>query len=86
MAHTRALEVVAAEAVLVELGKQVGQGVLTDLAHALGRQLVAALLLLDEAGLLEHLGQLRQALEAAGAVIAEQVARLVDVDLGQGAR
>ena len=43
-------------------------------------------LLLDEAGLLEHLGQLGQPLEAAGGVVAEQLAGPVDVDLGQRAR
>ena len=37
-------------------------------------------------GLLEHLGQLGQPLEAAGGVVAEQVAGPVDVDLGQRAR
>ena len=50
-----------------------------------GRELEAALLLLDEAGLLEHLRQLGQLLEAAGAVVAEQLAGPVEVDLGQRA-
>ena len=48
-----------------------------------GRQLVAALALVDEAGVLEHLRQLLEPLERAGGVVAEQVAGLVDVDLGE---
>ena len=73
VADAGALDLVAADAVLGELGEQVGQRVLADAAHAPGRELEAALRLLDQAGLLEHLGQLGQALEAARRVVAEQV-------------
>ena len=44
------------------------------------------LALLDEPGLLEHLGQLAEAVERAGGVVAEQLAGAVEVDLGQLAR
>ena len=81
----RALELVLAHLVLGQLREEVGERVRADLADALRRQLEPALLVLDEAGLLEHLGQLGQALEAAGGVVAEQVAGPVDVDLGQRA-
>jgi hypothetical protein len=40
---------------------------------------------LDEAGVLEHLGQLGHALEAVGGLVAEQLAGPVEVDLGQRA-
>ena len=85
VADAGALDLVAADAVLGELVEQVGQRVLADAPHAAGRELEAALLLLDEPGLLEHLGQLGQPLEAAGRVVAEQVPRRVEVDLGQRA-
>ena len=51
-----------------------------------GRELVAALAVLDEPGLLEHLGQLGHLLEAVGRLVAEQLAGPVEIDLGQGAR
>ena len=70
---------------LVSLENRSRQGVRADLADALRRQLEPALLVLDEAGLLQHAGQLGQALERAGGVVAEQVADPVDVGLGQRA-
>ena len=85
VADAGALELVAAHLVLGQLLEQVVERVLADPADAAGRELVAALLVLDEAGLLEHLGQLGHALEAAGRVVAEQLAGPVDVDLGQRA-
>ena len=83
MADARAVHLVLADLVLGQLREQLAERVLADLADAGGRELEAALLLLDEAGLLEHLGQLGQLLEAAGGVVAEQLAGPVEVDLGQ---
>ena len=85
MADAPVLHLVAAELVLGQLGEEVGEGVAADLAEALGRELELALLVVDEAGVLELLGQLGELLEAAGGVVAEQVAGAVDVDLGQRA-
>ena len=48
-----------------------------------GGELVAALALLDEAGLLELLGQPGQAVEGAGPVLAQVLGHLVEVHLGQ---
>ena len=86
VADAPVLHLVAAELVLGQLGEEVGEGVAADLAEALGGELELALLVVDEAGVLELLGQLRELLEAAGGVVAEQVAGPVDVDLGQRAR
>ena len=65
--------------------KRSDERVAADLAEALRRELELALLVVDQAGLLELLGQLGQLLEAAGGVVAEQLAGPVDVDLGEGA-
>jgi hypothetical protein len=64
-------ELVAAELVLGQLREQVVEGVVADAAQALRRELEATLLGLDEAGLLELLGQLRELLERAGGVVTE---------------
>ena len=61
------------------------EGVAADAAQALGGQLEAALALVDEPGLLQHPGEVGQLVEAAGRLVAEQLAGPVDVDLGQGA-
>ena len=74
-----------ADLVLGQLREQVAQRVGADLAQPLRRQLEAALLLLDEAGLLEHLGELGQPLERPGRVVAHQVAHPVHVGLGERA-
>ena len=70
---------------MASLENRSDSGVAADLAEALRGELELALLVVDEAGLLELLGQLRELLEAAGGVVAEEVAGPVDVDLGQGA-
>ena len=79
------VHLVLADLVLGELVEQVAQRVRTDLAQPLRRQLEAAFLLLDQAGVLQHLGQLGQPLERAGRVVAHQVADAVHVGLGQRA-
>ena len=85
VAVAEAVDLVLADLVLGQLGEQVAQGVRADRPQALRRQLEAALLLLDEAGLGEHAGQLGEALQRAGGVVAEQVAHAVHVGLGEGA-
>ena len=83
VADTRPLDLVTPDPIVGELVEQVGERVLADAPHPAGRELEAALPLLDQPRLLEHPGQLRQPLEAARRVVAEQVARRVEVDLGQ---
>ena len=85
VADAGALDLVTAHAVVGELVEQVGERVLADAPHAAGRELEAALALLDQAGLLEHPSQFGQALEAARRVVTQQVPRRVKVDLGQRA-
>ena len=80
------VDLVLAHLVLGQLREQLGRARSDpSLRMPFGRQLEAALLALDEAGLLQHLGQLGQALQRAGGVVAEQVADPVDVGLGQRA-
>ena len=80
------LDLVLAHLVLGQLGEQVGERVLTDAADALRRQLQPTLAVLDQPGVLEHAGQLGQALQRAGGVVAEEVPHAVEVGLGQRAR
>ena len=69
--------------VLHHLAEQVAERLLTQGPHPLRRELVATLALVDEPGFLEDLRQLLEPFERARRVLAEQVARLVDVDLGE---
>ena len=85
MAGARALDDVRAHAVVRQLLEQVGQRVGADLADAARGELVAAFLVLDEAGVLEHLGEVAHAVEALGRIVAEQLASAIDVDLGERA-
>src|SRR4051794_24670605 len=59
----QAVQLVLTGLVLGELGEQVAQGVVADLAQSLRRQLQATFLLLDQAGVLQHLGQLGKTLQ-----------------------
>ena len=77
------LQVVAARPVAQEAAVEVAEGVLAEAADGPGRQAQLALVVVDEARLLEHPGQLGQALEALGRLVAQQVAHPVDVDLGE---
>ena len=84
VADAGALELVPAGAVLASAcgtGRRAPSGRCARMPSR--RELVAALALLDQPGVLEHLGQLGQPLERAGRVVAEQLAGLVDVDLGE---
>ena len=83
VALAEAVHLVLADLVLGQLVEQVAQRVGADLAQALRRQLEPAFLLLDQPGVLQHLGQLGQALQRAGGVVAHQVAHPVHVGLGQ---
>ena len=76
-------ELVLAELVAGQLGEEVVERVLADAAEPGRGQLVAALPVLDEPGLLEHLGQLGHLLEAVGRFVADELPGPVEVDLGQ---
>src|SRR5207249_5169865 len=82
-AEATALDLVLAGAVLQQALEQVAEGPLADAPHSLGRELEASLTLLDEPRFLEHLGQLGQLLERRRRVFAEQLARLIEIDLGE---
>ena len=86
VAEPGAFDLVTAGAVLEETAEQVAERALADAADPLGRELHAAFALFDQAGLLEHLGELGKTFERARRVIAEHRARSVDVDLRQLAR
>ena len=70
---------------LIESGEQVGQGVLADLPQPSGGELEPPLPLVDETGVGQLAGQLGQLVERSSGVVAEQLGRPLDVDLGQGA-
>src|SRR5688500_4177380 len=72
-----------AGAVALEIGENVGEGFLADLAYALRSQLVAAAGLPDVAGVFEHAGDLAELIELLLFFGAEEVADLVVVEGGQ---
>src|SRR5690606_14865162 len=80
--HALALQLVTTHLVVRQLLEQVVERVLPDAADATRRELEAALLVLDEAGLLEHPCELGHALEAARRVAPEELAGPVQGDLG----
>ena len=80
---TGVVDLVPAGPVLHHLAEQVAERLLADGPDAAGRELEPALALLDEAGVLEHLGQLGQPLERPRRVVAQQLAGPFEVDLGQ---
>jgi hypothetical protein len=69
-------------------GSPNSQGVLAEAADGPGRQAQLALVVVDEARLLEHPCELGQPFEALGGFVAQQIAHPVDVYLGErtGAR
>ena len=77
------LDLVTADPVLGQLREQLRQGPLADPAQAFGRELVAPVPVVDEAGLLQHLRQLGQLLEALGRIVAEEFAGPVEIGFGQ---
>ena len=83
VADPDALDLVAAGPVLHQLAVEIGERPLTERTDAVRRELEPAFALLDEPRVLEHLGQFVQPFERARRVVAEEVARLVDVDLGE---
>ena len=83
MPEARALDFVPAGAVLQEPAEQVAERALADAADALRRELHAPFTLFDEAGFLEHLGELGELRERTRRVVAEEVADAVEVDLGE---
>jgi hypothetical protein len=85
VADAGALDLVATQLVAGQLREEVGQRVATDLAEPLGRELQPTLGVVDETGVLELLGELRELLEAAGGIVAQQLAGPVQVHLGQRA-
>ncbi len=84
--ETFAVLLVLTDALLGELGEQVAQGVGADRPQPPRRELEPAFAILDQPGVLEHLGELAQPLERAGGVVAEQIADAIHVGLGQGRR
>ena len=74
----------AAEAVLLQVGEDVVQRLLADLADAARRQLERSPFLLDVAGLLEQLAELLELLQRLRRVVAEQAAQLLRVDARRG--
>ena len=79
----RPLDLVAARAVLQQAPEQVAERALADAPDALRRELHAAFALLDEAGFLELLRELRELVERTRRVLAEELADLVEIDLGE---
>src|SRR5437588_69212 len=84
--HAGGVGLVAPQAVLGQPGEEVRQGVLPYAAHPPRSQLVSPLPLLDDARLLQQLGQLGQPFQRTGRVVPHQLAGPVDVDVGQCAR
>ena len=83
VAHSGALDLVTAGAVLQELAVEVSEGLLPDGADGAWCELEPAFPLLDETGLLEQPRELAQTVEGARRVVAEELARALDVDLRQ---
>ncbi len=63
VADARALDLVAAGAILQQLAVQVAEGLVADGTDALGRELEPTLALFDQTGLLEHARELAEPLE-----------------------
>ena len=68
---------------VVQLGEEVLQGLLADLADALGRQGELAALAIDETLVLQSLEGLLETLDVARGVVTEVAPHRIDVDLGQ---
>src|SRR5205807_4948374 len=68
---------VVAEAIALEAGEEVAEGLLTNPAHPPGGGLEASLVALDQPRLLESLGDALQLVEAAGRVLAERLTELI---------
>ena len=85
VAHPLPVDGVAAELVRVELGEQVPQRTEADLADGSGGEVEAAIVVLDQTGLLQHASHLGHALEALGRVVSQQPADGLGVGLGEGA-
>ena len=83
VALAETIHLVLADLVLGQLVEEVAQRVGADLAQALRRELEAPFLLLDQARLLEHLGELGEALQRPRRIVAHQVAHSIHVGLGQ---
>ena len=83
VAGARAFDLVPARAVLQQAPEEIPERALADAADALRCQLHAPFALLDEAGLFELLRKARELVERARRIVAEQLAGLVEVDLGE---
>jgi len=76
-------DLVAAEAVLGQLGEEFRQCPLADAAQALRRQLVSPVAGVDQPGLLQRPRQAGQLLEALGGLVTEERSDPVEIGLGQ---
>ena len=74
------------DAVLVDLAEEVGEGLLSEAAHAPRRQLDAPALLLDQPGVGQRLGEVGQPVQRPRRVLAHVLLDLLEVDLAQGGR
>src|SRR5581483_12402850 len=68
---------VVAEAVATQPGEEVAERLLADPAHAARGELEAAAVALDQPGILELLGDLRELVDAARRLVAERLAQLL---------
>src|SRR5665213_1921093 len=68
---------------IAQLGEEIAQGLLADLANSLGREVELTTLAIDEALILEPLQGLLQTHDVACRVIAKVAPNGLDVDLGQ---
>src|SRR5918995_387352 len=75
-----AAQIVLTHPITFEVGKDIGERLLADLAHALRRQLIAAARLADVASLFQHARDLAQLFELLALLLAEQVPNLVVVE------
>jgi hypothetical protein len=67
----------------VQLIEEIGQRLLADAPDPLRGELEATFSLIDETGVGQLLGQLRQPVQRTGGVVPEVAPHLFDVDLGQ---
>ena len=74
---------VLANHVFAQLAKQFAQCIRAKFANSPRRELHTPLTLIDQPGILHHLGQLRQLVKRFGCVIAQKIPHFVHVGLGQ---
>ena len=83
MPGTRPAGAVRAHPILVKLGEEIGERLLSDAADPLRGELEPPLTLVDQPGVGQLLGQLGQSVERVGGIVAEVLSHLVEVHLGE---